>query len=268
MEGCCLLAACQVCGNHLIHVETTCAEKTLMKRLVMGKAAPGCGLGPLVTVPRPSCSSHLPPAPDSCTKDGVSVSPITTLGWTPQCSSLLAGNEGPHDSDSLTPGPPRCVHKQRFRSLFPQFPRGTWEGAVALGTRTQSAQETGVPGLPASAPHCTFAEVVVGLGGACMWPALLFIIPASLQQRQLPEASPPLSGSSLLILSTPPAKLATAFSPSFRFAPQPTILTGPSWLLDLKQLSRSFYTVWKGHVCSPTAWPDPTLGWRETLRSL
>lgn len=31
------------------------------------------------------------------------------------------------------------------------------------------------------------------------------------------------------------------FSPGFRFAPQPTVLTGPSWLLVLKQLSRSFY---------------------------
>lgn len=103
------------------------------------------------------------------------------------------------------------------------------------------------PSLPVSAPHCTFAEVIVHLGGAWMWPAMLFMIPASLQQRQPPGASPAWS---LKILSTPPAKLATAFPPGFLFAPQLT--DAPSWLLALKQLcSEATFQEFLLHVGGP-----------------
>lgn len=140
----------------------------------------------------------------------------------------------------------------------------------ALGARSQSALETGVSRpvprlLPVSVPHCKSAEVM----DSSPWPGLCVASPAPHHSTwSFPRPTVIcLESADPVQTSSQAGKRCSSWLP-FLFEAQPIILSGPSWLLPLRQLSKSFYPTWEAHVCSFTAWPDPTLGWRETLRNL
>lgn len=126
---------------------------------------------------------------------------------------------GPHKPDLLTPGSPRCVHHEWtfVQVLISTVSTRHLGGSCCL--RNKSTECSGdwspQPSCVCSSPHLrTFAEPVCGH------------ITTSLHCSLSPaNAAPPSSAWSPPILATPPAKLATAFSPGFRLAPQPTNLT-------------------------------------------
>lgn len=89
---------------------------------------------------------------------------------------------GPQDLDSLTLDLPRYVHERMFRSSFPEFPQVTWEGAAALGTRTQSAWETGVP-----QPSCVRSSLNLCRGDSSPWRDL-FVASRALHHSSLSPA--------------------------------------------------------------------------------
>lgn len=165
-----------------------------------------------------------------------------------------------------TPGQTRWTHHQQiFRSSFPQFPRDTWEGATALGTRAQSALATGTLSPPSSAPQlCQF----VAAGPACGQD--LLTSPACLLQKK-PRSFPTHFLLQHAYLGNASSQTGNKVSSWFPVCTTAHHHHRSALAPCSKATFQECLPMWETLVCSPTAWPSPTLQsvlWLQKLSSL